>query len=96
MAGPGSQSYDSHSGQLGGKAGHPYLLKVQIHSALSMQVCKTGDLENACRALKGFGLVTCRQVPVWNTASSLGPESCLEQIFPKTRITPGSPLPDPT
>lgn len=47
-------------------------------------------------ALKDFGLVTCRQVPLWYTASSLGPESCLKQIFPKTRIMPGSPLADPT
>lgn len=79
VAGPGSQSYDSHRGQPGGKVAWDtptYSSRCKFHSALSMQVCKTGDLKNACRALKGFGLVTCRQVPAWHTASSLGPESC--------------------
>lgn len=44
---------------------HPYLIpqKCKSHSALFILVCKTGDLKNACRDLKGFWLVTCRQVP---------------------------------
>lgn len=60
VAGPSSQSYDCHKGQLA-----PLLnpTKCKSHSALPTQVCKTGDLKNACRALKGFCLVTCRQVP---------------------------------
>lgn len=40
-----------------------YSLKVQISFSSLHASLQNGDLENACRALTGFWLVTCRQVP---------------------------------
>lgn len=48
-----------------GGLGHLYLIpqSANSHSALFILVCKMDGLKNACRALKVFWLVTCRQVP---------------------------------